>query len=139
MVRSTTSDVRIVQYLQQMVLQAGLKIITGTASAGGTFAAGLNMTSIPATLIRHNVLAGEMEDTGNASSYIALQVNDGTNIVELKRVTGTAPKLYWEGPPIIDSGRLVAGQLITTVQLTAYNAGTAAKAVKFAWQFEKLA
>jgi outer membrane protein assembly factor BamB len=139
MVRSTTSDVRIVQYLQQAVLEAKLGIYTGTLSAGQTLATGLNMTVIPATLIRHNVLAAEMADTGNASSYIALEVNDGTSYVELKRATGAAPKLYWDGPPIIDNGRLLLTTRLSTVQFRLYNAGASAVTYKLAYQFEKLA
>jgi hypothetical protein len=139
MVRSTTSDVRIVQYLQQTVLDAKSYVGTQVCGAGTVNSVAVNMTLMGATMIRHNAIAAEMPDTGNAASYIAIELYDGTTAVTLKKVTGAAPSIYWDGSPIIDTGRMILTTRVSLLRVTFYNAGTSTVTAKFAFQAEKLA
>ncbi len=90
-------------------------------------------------MVRHNAIAAEMADTGNPASYVSIEIYDGTNFVTLRKVVGAAPSIYWDGPPILDTGRTVGALLLSMVRIMFYNAGTAAVAAKYAFQVEKLA
>jgi hypothetical protein len=139
MVRTTTSDVRITSFLQQTAVDAKTHLSLLTIPAGATQYVSFNMTYFDVEMVRHNVIAAEMPDTGNASSYVAIELYDGTNSVTLKKVTGTAPSIYWDGPPIIDKGYISAGLRSSSVRVALRNAGTAAVNAKVAFQVEKLA
>jgi len=139
MVRSTTSDVRIVAHLQQTVLEAKRSSGTVSVPAGSTVKSGLRLDLIPATMIRHCLIAAEMPDTGNSASYAAIVFFDGTRTVTLKKVTGAAPSVVWDGAPIIDTGFSYMGHLCAYISVEFYNAGTATVTAKYVYQFEKLA
>jgi len=83
-------------------------------------------------------MAVQIAETGDAASYVAVEYYDGTNFVEIKRNTGTEPKLEWNGAPHLDRGYVSGANLISRFRFKYYNAGVAAKAQKEMWNFEKV-
>ena len=113
-------------------------VMSDTIIAGGSGTKMFQMSEEEVTKMLVRGIAAEMEDTGDAASYLAVRYNDGITMCDIKRTTAAAPKVEWSGN-WIDRGRDLAGFLVGRIQLDYYNAGAASKTCKVVFNIEKVA